>query len=90
MEAKLLRAIGRDRFCLMLCDTSAVVCAVCEVTDTALFAGMCKASPFNPLDVWVRLGDYNVGKGEFRNSEILLVGEIKKHAESTKYRRVCI
>jgi hypothetical protein len=89
-EARLLRTLGRDRFCVMMCDTLAVLCIRCEVASPNVFSALCKASAFHPLDVCVKLGEYDVSKGEFKDCEMLLVGRIKESREATKYRRVCI
>ena len=90
MEAKLLRAIDGSKFCVMLCATRAVVCVKCEVSDKVLFSALCKASPYAPLDVAVTLGEYEIAKGVFNNSEIQIRGNINAKGVSTKYRKICV
>lgn len=90
MEAKLLRTIDPTRFCVMLCATRAVVCVKCEDIDKSLFGSLCKVSPYSPLDVLVTLGDYEISKGVFNNSEIQIKGNLKAGSELTKYRKICV
>lgn len=89
-HCKLLRVLTSTTFCVMYCKTRAVLCVECDPVDASLFSRMTSASPFYPMDVRVKLGDYHVDTGVFKKSEIVLSDTDKKISKGTRYRKICI
>lgn len=81
-----MRVLGQNRYCVMSCETRAVLCVECE-GGNALWL---KATPSRPIPVCVELGDYDVARGVYKNSSMRTFGEVEIVSRPTKYKRVCV
>jgi len=89
-QCKLLRVLTSTTFCVMYCKTRAVLCVECDPMDPSYFSRMTAASPFHPMNVRVKLGDYHVDTGVFKKSEIVLSDADRKTSKGTRYKKICI
>jgi hypothetical protein len=76
MNAFLLRSLGGDKYCVLLEETNAIVCVACPNVEQSF----CEVSPYKPLSCFIRLGEYQVQHGYFKDSMI----EAKSPWEQTK------
>jgi hypothetical protein len=64
MNAYLLRSLGGDKYCILLEDTNAIVCAACPNSDPSF----CGVSPYKPLSCLITLGEYQVRQSYYKDS----------------------
>ena len=85
MDALVLRSMGNKKYCVSMCDTSAILCVESDSASPLLSS----ASPYAPVSVKVDLGEYHIQQGCFVNTNLVVpVSSKPEKKQTTLYRRV--
>lgn len=88
MKAELLRCLKDDTFCVVLSQTSAVVCVQCHVDDD-MVRRLRRFCPYDPLPIQITLGEYEVQQAIFKGCVIDWgLSELSEPPKTTAYKRV--
>lgn len=90
MQAKLLRVLGENRFCVMLCQTGAITSIQCDVGDARTLMELSKSSAARPQDVEVTLGEYSIDKAMFCGCTMACSVDLSECKGVTKYKRISV